>query len=85
MNFDNFLKMTIPMMAIYVKNLKIHINGEFVEIRKLILIIIFVIFPQKCQFRLKNESFDISQNSAFVKIVHANRICVGVKATCEYA
>ena len=64
MNFDNFLKMTIPMMAIYVENLKIHIKGEFVEIRKLIQVIIFVIFPQKCQFKLKNENFKISRNLA---------------------
>ena len=56
--------MTIPMMAIYVENLKIHIKGEFVEIRKLILVIIFVIFPQKCQFKLKNENFKISRNLA---------------------
>ena len=52
-------------MAIFVKNLKIHIKGEFVKIQELTLIIIFVIFPQKWQFRLEMESFEISRNSAF--------------------
>ena len=34
------------------------------KIQEFILVIIFVIFPQKLQFRLENEIFEISRNSA---------------------
>ena len=44
MIFDIFLKMVIPTMAIYVKNFKNHLYGELVTIRKIVPIIIFVIF-----------------------------------------
>ena len=37
--------------------------GVIVKIEESTLVIIFVIFPQKWQFRLKNESFEISRNS----------------------
>ena len=47
MNFANFLKMAIPMMAIYVKNFKNHIYGELIKIRNFTLVIISVIFAQK--------------------------------------
>ena len=47
MNFANFTKLTIQMMAISVKIKKKHGKGEFVKIWKLILIVIFMIFPQK--------------------------------------
>ena len=56
--------MAIPIIAIYVAKLQNHLYGEFVKIRKLTLIIIFVIFPQKRQFRLKNENSEIRRNSA---------------------
>ena len=45
------------------ENRENHIYGVFVKIRELTLIIIFVIFPQKLQF--KNESFEISRNSTY--------------------
>ena len=41
MNFGNFLKMVISMLAFYVKILKNHIKGELVKIRKFIPVIIF--------------------------------------------
>ena len=50
--------MAILMMTIFMKNSKNHIKGEFVKIQKFILVIILVIFPQKWQFRLKNENFE---------------------------
>ena len=34
--------------------------GEIVKIQEFNLVIIFVIFPQKWQFRLKNENFEMS-------------------------
>ena len=45
MNFAIFLKMVIPMMAIYVKKFSNHFQGEFGKIRKFILVIIFATFP----------------------------------------
>ena len=65
MIFGIFLKMDIPIMAIFMKNLENQIKGEFVKIQELAVVIIFVIFPQKCQFRLEN--FEISRNSVFIK------------------
>ena len=50
--FAIFLRMAIP-----------KIYGDMVKIRKFILVIIYVIFPQKSQFRLENESLEISRNS----------------------
>jgi len=50
MIFAIFLKMVFPKMAIYVKILKNHIYVDFVKIQEFILVIIFVIFPQKWQF-----------------------------------
>ena len=47
--------MAIPTMTIFLKILKIQ---EFT------LVIIFVIFPQKWQKKLKNENFEISRNLA---------------------
>ena len=52
--------MAIPMMAIYVKN---YIQGEFIEIREFNLVIIFMIFPEKWKFRLKNKNVKISRKS----------------------
>ena len=46
--------------------LKNHIWGELVNIQEFILVMIYVILPQKRQFRLKNESFEISRNSPYV-------------------
>ena len=54
-DFACFLKMVVPMMAIYVKNLINRKKSDFVKILKFILAIIIVNFPQKCQFRLKDE------------------------------
>ena len=46
MNFAIFLKIAVPMIAIFVKKFKNRINDEFVKIRKFILVIIVVISPQ---------------------------------------
>ena len=54
-------KIVIPTMAISVENFKNHIKGEFVKIRKFVLVIIFVIFPQNDNL---DENLEISQNSA---------------------
>ena len=48
------------------KNWKNRTEGEFLIIRKFIQAIISVIFPQKWQFRLKIENFEISRNSAYL-------------------
>ena len=42
-----------------------YIKGEYVKIWELSLVIIFVIFAQKRQFRLEMEYFEISRNSAY--------------------
>ena len=55
-------------MAIFVKNLRNHKQGEFVNILKFTLAVIFVIFFRKCPLRLKNESSEISRNSAQLQI-----------------
>ena len=47
-----------------------HILDEFVKILEFILVIIIVIFIQKWQFRLENESFEISRNSAYLYVGH---------------
>ena len=57
-----FLKMAVPIIAIFETNLKNHIKGEFVKIREFTLVIIFAIFLQKLPFRLENENFKISRN-----------------------
>ena len=54
-------KIVISTMAISVENFKNHIKGEFVKIRKFVLVIIFVIFPQNDNL---DENLEISQNSA---------------------
>ena len=57
--FANFLKMAIPKMLIswnFENHIKADASKEFV--------IIFVIFPQKWRFELKNKNFQISRNSA---------------------
>ena len=46
MTFAIFLKMAISTMAIFLKNFKNHIQGEFVKIRQFTLAIILVIFTQ---------------------------------------
>ena len=46
MIFVIFLKMAILTIAIFVKNFKNHVWGEFVKIREFTLIVIFLIFPQ---------------------------------------
>ena len=43
-------------------------ESVFVTIQEFTLAIIFVIFTQKWQFRLKNESFEVSRNSAYIYI-----------------
>ena len=60
--------MALPIMGIFIKNFKNNIMGEFVKIQQFTLVIIFVIFPQKCQFRLKIKGFEISPNSALYGI-----------------
>ena len=45
---------------------EIHLKGESVKIQEFILVIIFDSFHQKWHFMLKNESFEISRNSANV-------------------
>ena len=47
------------------ENRENHIQVEFVKIREFILVIIFVTFPQKQHFWLKNESFENSRNLAY--------------------
>ena len=42
-------------MAIFVKNFIIHMEGEFVQIRELALVIIFSIFTKNDNFGLKME------------------------------
>ena len=64
MIFAIFFQMAIPIMVGFVKICENHLYGEFVKILELTLVIIFEIFPQKWQFRLKNEIFEISRNSA---------------------
>ena len=39
-------------------------DSEKFQIQEISLVIIFVIFIQKCQFRLENQNFEISRNSA---------------------
>ena len=46
-----------------------NIQNEIAKIRKFTLVIIFVIFPQKWQIGLVNESSEISRNSAKAKRV----------------
>ena len=53
MIFDIFLKITIPIVIIFVKKLKNNVKGEFVKIKNLNQVIIFVIFSQNWQFRLE--------------------------------
>ena len=65
MIFANFLKMAILIMAIFSKKFENHIYGELVKIWECTLVIIFLIFPQKWQFRLENESFENSWNSPY--------------------
>ena len=45
---------------------KNHIKGEFMKIWECTLVIIFLIFPLKWRFRLKNKSFEISRNSPYL-------------------
>ena len=52
--FPIFRKIIVPIAAIFVKNLKSHIWNESVRIQEYTLDVIFVIFTQKWQFRLKN-------------------------------
>ena len=44
-------------MAFFSKIFENHILDEFVKIWEFTLVMIFVIYPQKREFRLKNESF----------------------------
>ena len=53
MIFDIFLKITIPIVIIFVKKLKNNVKGEFVKIKNLTQVIVFVIFSQNWQFRLE--------------------------------
>jgi len=46
MIFANFLKIAIPIMAIFSKNFESHMWGEFVEIREFALVMNCVIFPR---------------------------------------
>ena len=55
--FWDFLKMTIPKIAISMKNFKNHIKSEFLNIREFTIVIIFVLFPQKCQILAWNWKF----------------------------
>ena len=71
MTFDVSLEMNISTMAIFVKNSEnhiiYHIKGEFVKIREFILVIIYVILPQKWLFGLENEKFwNFSKFSLFL-------------------
>ena len=49
------------------ENLENHLKDGFVKTRECSLIIIAVIFIQKLKFRLENENFEISRNSAYYK------------------
>ena len=49
-------------------------ESEFEKIREFTLIMIFVIFSQKWQFRIKNENFQISRNSAYSYLNYAQFI-----------
>jgi len=44
-------------------------SRKIVKIREFTLVIIFVIFPQKWQFRLKNENFEISRKNVSSMII----------------
>ena len=69
--------MTIPqLIAIFVRNLKNHIKGGYVKIQESILVIIFVIFSQKWQFRLENEK--IWNNSEFSLPISASGSVLGL-------
>ena len=46
------------------KKHKNHIKSESIKIQESNLVIILIIFPQKWQFRLKDENFEISRYSA---------------------
>ena len=49
------------------KNRENYIQGLFVKIQEFTLVIVFMIFPQKLQFRLKNENFEnFSEFSLFI-------------------
>ena len=69
MIFANFLKMAIPIMVIFSKIFENRMKGGLVKVEEFTLVMIYVIFPQKWQFRLKNESFEISRNSAYLYIM----------------
>ena len=54
--FQDFYEWTLYMIfANFVKNFENHIYGELVKIRDFFLAIVFVIFHQKWQFRLKTK------------------------------
>ena len=58
-------------MAIFVKNcenVENHNKGEFVKILEFTLVINCVILPQKRQLKFKNDSFEVSRNSAYLFI-----------------
>ena len=64
MIFENFHENSHYRNGHFQENLENHMKGEFVKIQEFTLVIIFVIFDKKWQFRLENESFEISQNSS---------------------
>ena len=55
--------------ANFLKNFENNIYGEFVKIWEFTLVMTYVIFSQKCQFRLTNENFEISRNSPELYLV----------------
>ena len=65
MVFAITLKMAIPITAFFAKNFENHKN---LKIQEFTLVLNLVSFPQKWQFRLKNESFEISGNSSYVYV-----------------
>ena len=63
-DFRDFLKMVISTMTFYFKNLKNHLEGEYVQIQEYDLIILFVIFLKNDSLGMKMKVLKISRNSA---------------------
>ena len=62
--FLDFHEVTLYMIfANFLKNFENNVYGEFVKNWEFTLVMTYVIFSQKWQLGLKNESFEISPNS----------------------
>ena len=62
MIFSIFLKMTIPILAIFVENIKNHIKVEFMEIQEFTLVIIIVVSLKNDNLGLKMKSLKFFGN-----------------------